>query len=543
MSARAVRPSGAAVALAALGLFAAGSGHTAEPRSAIPWLSQSIESVPPPARPPDAAVPPAGGDEITVTALPGISRDAIGLLPPEATGFSRKLWDGQPAEVVRDAILDAPGTGVPEAQALFQRILLAEADPPAGAGSETSVLVARLDRLLDVGALEKAEALVVAAGPDTPDLFRRWFDTSLLLDRAAEPCAALRQNPSLSPTLPARVFCLARGGDWGAAEITLTLGQQLGQIDPDEEALLARFLDPELFEEAEEPPIPEPLTPLDFLMREAVGLPRPPGALPNAFLVQDLTEHTPMRMRIEATERLALTGAIDDGPLFAAYRSGKPAASGGVWDRAEAVQALDVALGATVDGTEDDGAEDGGAVAPQGADIAAPLAAADAALGARGLRVDFARAYADRLAGVDPSGWAQADRDRLAELLLLGGRTDAAAAVPRPSPAVATVLALAASTPPPAPDTSQPGTSSELARFAAAGLTAAPADDRERQLAGLVAAGKQGEALLQALALVAAGPAVDPPGLRAALLTLRLAGQEKAARTLAVETLLTSPAQ
>ncbi|HET9069493.1 MAG TPA: hypothetical protein VFN28_12675, partial [Amaricoccus sp.] len=160
----------------------------------------------------------ASDDTITVTPLPAVSRDAIGLLPPEATGFSRRLWNGQSAEAVRDAILDAPGTGVPETQALLQRLLLAEADPPEGAGAETSVLVARLDRLLEIGALEKAEALVVAAGPATPELFRRWFDTGLLLDRAAEPCAALRQNPALSPTLPARVFCLARGGDWSAAE-------------------------------------------------------------------------------------------------------------------------------------------------------------------------------------------------------------------------------------------------------------------------------------------------------------------------------------
>lgn len=510
----------------ALALLGAAAAQAAEPRSAIPWLSESIESVatPPPA-PPAAAAPPLGHESpaqeetIAVTPLPAVSRDAIGLLPPESTGFSRRLWDSQTPEDVRDTILDAPGTGVPEAQALFQRILLAEADPPAGAGTETSVLLARLDRLLDIGALEKAEALVEAAGPDTADLFRRWFDTGLLLDRAAEPCAALRQNPSLSPTLPARVFCLARGGDWSAAEITLTLGQQLGQIDPDQQALLARFLDPELFEEAEEPPIPDPLTPLDFLMREAVGLARPPGPLPNAFLVQDLTEHTPMRMRVEAAERLALAGAIDDGPLFDAYRSGTPAASGGVWDRAAAVQALDAALDADAGETRD---------------VAPALAAADAALEARGLRVALAHAYADRLATLDAAGWTADDRTRLAELLLLGGRADAAAKVPDAGEGVAVALALATG----AVD-DMPEPPDELARFALAGLTAdAAADDRERGLAGLVAAGRQGEALLQALALVAAGPGVDPQGLRATLLTLRLAGQEKAARTMAVETLL-----
>ena len=162
-----------------------------------------------------------------------------------------------------------------------------------------------------MGALEPAGALIDLAGPDTPDLFRRWFDIGILLDRTQAPCAALRQNPALSPTLPARVFCLARGGDWNAAEITLTLGQQVGSIPADEQALLARFLDPELFEDEDPPPVPEPLTPLDFLMREAVGLPRPPGTLPLAFLWTDLDEHVPMRTRIEAAERLTVSGAAD----------------------------------------------------------------------------------------------------------------------------------------------------------------------------------------------------------------------------------------
>ncbi len=321
-------------------------GHAAEPRSAIPWLSQSIEiedTPPPPSRSKSGRVQP-GADAITVTPLGDIRRDAVGLLPPERTGFARALWGTGSAAEVRDLILAHPDQGVPETRALFHRLLLAEADPPPGAGSGDSVLVARIDRLLGIGALEEAGALIDRAGPETPELFRRWFDVGLLLEQSTEPCAALRQNPSLSPTLPARVFCLARGGDWNAAEITLTLGQGVGSIPEAEQALLARFLDPELFEEEPEPPMPDPLTALDFLMREAVGLSRPPGPLPLAFLHPDLDPHAPMRSRIEAAERLVLSGAVAYPEVFAAYRSGVPAASGGIWDRALAVQALDAGL-------------------------------------------------------------------------------------------------------------------------------------------------------------------------------------------------------
>ncbi len=513
-----------AAALATAALAGQRPGHAAEPRSAIPWLSESIEignTPPPPSRAMSGRVQP-GDDVITVTPLGDIRRDAVGLLPPERSGFSRTLWGDGTAADVRGMVLDHPDQGVPETRALFHRLLLAEADPPAGAGSGDSVLVARVDRLLGIGALEESLALIQLAGPETPELFRRWFDAGLLLDRSTEPCAALRQNPSLSPTLPARVFCLARGGDWNAAEITLTLGQEVGSIPEAEQALLARFLDPDLFEGEEEPPIPEPLTPLDFLMREAVGLSRPPGALPLAFLHPDLDPHAPMRGRIDAAERLVLSGAVGHPELFAAYRSGVPAASGGLWDRAAAVQALDAGLEAG----------DPEALGPL-------LRAADAALSARGLRVALARTYSERLSQLDPSALPAEARPTLAELLLLGGAVDAArhAAGPVPDARFAALLAVAGAGQPPATD---PG---ELCTAALSGLAAAaPGDDREARLAGLLEGGQQGQAILAALGLVQGGGAVDPPALRAALFTLSRAGQQASARTIALQTLLADSA-
>ncbi len=496
----------------------------AEPRSAIPWLSESIESTPPPSRSRSGPPPLPGGrpqDAITVTALPALSRDGVGLLGPTETGFAPALWGPEDAAAARDVVLAHRDGGVPAARALFRRLLVAETQPPTGSGPGSALLVARIDRLLAAGDLSSAEALVARAGPDTPDLFRRWFDIGLLLDRPGPPCAALRENPSLSPTLPARVFCLARTGDWNAAEITLTLGEQVGSIDDDEMALLARFLDPVLFEDEPAPPVPEPLTPLDFLMRESIGLDRPAGQLPLAFLHADLDEHAPMRTRVEAAERLTVSGAIEPALLFAAYRSGVPAASGGIWDRAAAVQALDAAL------------------AGEG-DLAAALPAADAALAPRGLRVALAEATGPALAAVDPGPIPPAARASLFELLLLAGDVAGAraAAGDAPSPRAAALLALADGSAPPE-DAADARLGDARLAAAFAGLSASePADERERTLAGYVAAGEQGRAIVAALDLLVPAGAVDPPALRAALLTLRLAGQGGAARTIALETLL-----
>jgi hypothetical protein len=270
----------------------------------------------------------------------------------------------------------------------------------------------------------------------------------------------------------------------------------------------------DIFEGEPEPPAPDPLTALDFLMREAIGLSRPPGPLPLAFLGADLGDHVPMRARVEAAERLALSGAIGPAVLFSAYRSGTPAASGGLWDRAEAVQTLDAAL-----------AGDG--------DAGDALLAADAALTARGLRVALAEDYAERLAALEPESLGSDARRALVDLLLLARQPDAAAraAGPDPDPRTAGLLAVAGHG-----DAVAEG---DLMAAALAGLSAeTPADERERLLAAMVAGGRQGRAILAALDLVQAGAAVDPQALRTALLTLRLAGQTESARALALQTLL-----
>ncbi len=314
------------------------------------------------------------------------------------------------------------------------------------------------------------------------------------------------------------MFCLARGGDWNAAEITLTLGEGVGSIPPDQQALLARFLDPVLFEEDPDPPVPRPLTALDFTLREAVGLPRPPGTLPLAFLWGDLSEHAPMRMRITAGERLVRAGSVPAATLFDAYRAGAPAASGGVWDRARAVQTLDAALAG------------GEPVA-----IAEALAAADRAFTERDLRVAFAQAYAPALTAAAPADPPQ--RERIAELLLLAGEPAAAAAAagPTPPPRLAGLLAVAGAGDAPAAIADD--------RLAAAlrGLSdRPPAGERETLAAAEVAAGRSGAVILDALDLLGGGAATDPAALDTALFALAAAGQREAARAVALQTLLLS---
>lgn len=346
------------------------------PLSAIDWLSQSVtasakkkgkaKTAPVAANPapaPTAAAtkapaqpqkpktePPVskgGGlpEDVAVSVLGGPSPDGVGLLSPAATGFPRALWGMAKTDEVAVALTQAETVGLPAMQSLLVTLLLAEAEPPADAGTDGRLLTARLDKLLSIGALDQAQALLDAAEPaQTPELFRRAFDVALLTGNEDRACDALTAAPELAPTLPARVFCLARAGDWNAAALTLRTAQALGHISGPENIILTRFLEPELDDGETLLPPPKPVTPLFWRLYEAIGEPLPTATLPLAFAHAELSERAGWKAQVEAAERLARAGAITPNLLLGLYTQRDPAASGGVWDRVDAFQRFDDAM-------------------------------------------------------------------------------------------------------------------------------------------------------------------------------------------------------
>ena len=380
------------------------------PLSAIDWLSQSVvtpEGVPV-AR--DTTVIGAVSDgpiatnalpeSVTVTPLDKPLLDGVGLLPPAKTGLPADLWGLGKTDDILTLLTRQKTESLPALQGLLLTVLLAESTAPADAGTSSKLLLGRIDKLLAMGALDQAMALLQASGDlQQPELFRRLFDVALLTGAEDRACRRMTQSPSLSPALPARIFCLARSGDWQTAAVLLQTAQALDQIAPDEAELLTRFLDPALAESSDPLPPPILVTPLALRMFEAIGEPLPITGLPLAFAHSDLSETTGWKSRLEAAERLSRAGAIAPNLLLGYYTQQRPAASGGVWDRVHAFQAFEQALG------NSDPAAVAGALQP------ALLAMAEVEL-----EVVFADLFADRLATIPLSGPA---RDQVVKLQLL----------------------------------------------------------------------------------------------------------------------------
>lgn len=481
------------------------------PLSAIDWLSDSVQKplVIAPTGDNDVA-DSAAVDEIIVTPLDKPTLDSVGLLPVSVTGFPRDLWAGSDTDTLIRLIGKIDARNAPAIQDLLYTILLAELNPPLTATPGNALFLARVDELLDMGALDQAKALLERAGPETSALFRRWFDVSLLTGTENKACAALKEKADIAPTFQTRIFCLARNGDWNAAALTLETAKALGYLSDEEDALMARFLDPLLFEGLPALPLPEQPTPLIYQMHEAIGEPIASASLPMAFAHADLRPVSGWKAQIEAAERLARSGAIDENLLLGIYTERLPAASGGLWDRVESLQKFDIALRARNPNA-----------------LAKTLPIAWEQMQQIGLQTSFARMVDDKLAGLPLD-------DEIAALVyrigLLSPHYEEIAQGYTPlteEDAFVQSVAIGEPVDPPAGDVKAQAIADGFGQL-----------DLPSEYAVLIRENRIGEAILRAADQYTNGKTGDPDDVSQAVALFRLVGLEDTARRAALEYLL-----
>lgn len=480
------------------------TAESSDPLSAIDWLTQTptVTLDITPDEPP--VVEGGNSPQISVGQLDSEGRDAVGLLPSKVTGLPNSLWQESNANRLAELLAVQSAEAFPAMQALTYTLLLAEANPPIDTQGKDTLLLKRVDKLVSLGAIEQANALLVRANPNVPELFSRWFDVALLIGEEDRACEELTAAPHLAPSYAARVFCLARAGDWNLAAVTLNSANSLDLISEETDALLLRFLDPELF--SEEPllvSVSDP-SPLNFRLYEAIGEAQPTASLPRAYSHSDLRDSAGWKPRLEAAERLARVGALPENRLFAIYTENRPAASGTVWDRAKAIQKFEAAL------TSKDQSK-----------IEQSLPAAWEAMQNARLEVPFARFYAEKLSGFALQG----------EVATLAGKILLLSPIYEKTSSTGSdkfLSALAMGTPP--KQSADPLEQSVADAFHGAGVPQA--------LTNRLARGQLGEVILQAMTLFSQGAAGDLRALTSALSTFRSIGLEDTARQAALQVLL-----
>ncbi|MCZ4352421.1 hypothetical protein O4H61_07820 [Roseovarius aestuarii] len=479
------------------------------PLSAIDWLNDPVPvaapRVPLPQEPPvskGVSIP-----DVTVMTLDAATQEAVGLLPAAVTGLPASLWSQSDVDTLLALWSRASSEPLPAVQALYYTLLLAEADPPKGA--DGAYLKARVEALMQYGAVEPAQALLSRAGPTTTDLFPLWFDLALLSGDETLVCPVLHERPALHPSYGAQIYCTALTGDWRTAALLYDTAVALKVLAHAEEHLLGLFLDPEAAETSPElAPVANP-SPLVFRLYEAIGTPLSTRSLPLAYAISDLRSTSGWRTEIEAAERLVRTGALSENRLLGLYTDRRPAASGGIWDRVEAIQKFDRALSV----------QDANAVADT-------LPVAWRYIRAAQLEIPFATLFGEDLYDIPLTGAA---RDLALRIALLGANYESAAAHAGPERDVQFLASVARGAPDPALAVS--------AREKAIAEVFATAPVATPDYARLIKNGKLGEAILMAAQQLDRA-VVDVGHLGEALTILRAVGLEDTARRGALQLLI-----
>lgn len=487
---------------------------TAEtPLSVIDWLG--TQSGPVRSRPAQTATPdePATATTAVAPAVEvkplgaGVPRE-IGLVPASVTGLPAEIWIGSDLDRLITLIQSMPDLTLPAAQSLLYTVLLAEAKAPGqDAPAGDALALVRVEALMKRGALDPALSLIEQAGITTSTAhFDLWMQISLLTGDEDRACAQLGTSPHLTRDYGTLIFCAARARRWENAALTFGSAQALGLLPDWKLALLDRFLNPDLFEDADPLPPPRRMDPLSFRLFEAIGEPMPTGALPRPYAVADLRDLAGWKSQLEAAERLTRAGALPDNRLLGLYTDRRPAASGGIWDRVEALQQFEVALNT------------GSAQA-----VSKTLPAVWSAMQAADLEMAFVGLFADQLGRYTLDGpAAEIARD----IAFLSPNYEFAASRVTPSSLFSRIAQGEV------PD-NRPADPQQAAIFDA--FDGAPAR------ADLVASVKQkrlGESILHVVHLLHRGTQGDPNALRDALATLRAIGLEDTARRAALQVLL-----
>ncbi len=485
-----------------------------QPLSAIDWLAVQrnapvvtvLPNVPDTPVAQSATVP-----DVDVQPLDSPSVGGVGLLPSSVTGLPPSLWQGS-TESTLLATIDALERGrpsVPALDSLLHTLLLAEANMPNASKGE-AFLSARLDVLLDHGLVAPAEALVERVSTLTPGLFTQAFDLALLTGSDAALCQVLNDTPSLSNDLATRIWCATRSGDFPRAMTIYQTAVALDQLSDLDAELLLRFLDPEYTESTSPLRPPVRPTPLQFRLFEAIGEALPTAPLPLPFAVVELTGDSGWRAQLQAAERLARAGAIDGNQLLGIYTEQTRAASGGIWDRVEALQRFETALN-----TGDPDA------------ISSALETVWPQMRSAGLLVPFSNLFAARLQGL-PLGARPKTLAGLAGLLSDGYEDVARVLVDKPDPELAFLSAIAMGQPPKTRPSDVPHAD------ALAQVWSVPAQ-APGDLAPLPTKDRLGEALLIAITRFETGASGNDGDVTEALLALRAFGLEDIARRSALQ--------
>ena len=207
----------------------------------VPVQQEPEQSAPAVTAPPLETVAPRPLEEsgIVVNKLDSLDPDANGLLSEGQGGFPLDFWQGTDWALV-SALMPRMPAGSPSAviRGLAERLLTSRAAVPANKPAEASFIALRVDRLLAMGRIEPAVALLKIAADERRDenLARTRVEALFFNNDNAGACSAVQNARGAYSGLywsQAQAFCLALSGEHArAALIADLIRERENKIEP-----------------------------------------------------------------------------------------------------------------------------------------------------------------------------------------------------------------------------------------------------------------------------------------------------------------------
>lgn len=266
------------------------------------------------------------GGAVQVDSLKAINSEEAGTLTPQTGALGQNMWSGTSRQLIEKLLTNLP-TRAPSAamRSLMRKLLLSPARVPEGNSDTAGLILARLEVLMAMGALEEAEQLIDALPvARAPELIVMEADLRLLANDNARACKLAEQemaNKTSNFWQKTLTFCQIIKGQKEKAELSLLLMRELG--DPDEAFLtMAESLISD--EPLVLPTLSNP-TPLHLAMAR-VGKIELPGDVmtantPSVLRAIALSPKSSIGLRLEAAERADEAGALPVDTLRQLYTS------------------------------------------------------------------------------------------------------------------------------------------------------------------------------------------------------------------------------
>ena len=278
---------------------------------------------------------PAAGDATTTTSsglevgtLGDVTPDYGGTLQEGGGGFPVDMWKGTDRALVERLLPQlSPAAASPAMRDLTRRLLLTNAEAPAGKSGGVNLFDARADRLMAMGLSGDAAALQALQPGRSADPVsaRQRIDSLLLAGDVDGACKAVDETRKVASGdaawQKAQIFCQLRAGQNDRAALGLDLLREQGQDDP-AFFTLAGVLGGDKAAKLDSLPVP---TALDLAMLHGANMPIPRDAAqihdPAVLATIARDPSIDVALRLAAAEQAAAAGGLPIDQLQLAYAS------------------------------------------------------------------------------------------------------------------------------------------------------------------------------------------------------------------------------